>query len=567
MAWQRTKPAASADLESAPVRGNFQELELSNLGNCMPDPYHLIWPAGDAAAPAGWTLAGSGGAVARITSAGNHLGGNMAVQLTLGAANTTLTRTLIPAGSFPTELQGKDVSIGVAIKTATASLAGVRIYDGVTMHEHATTPYHTGGGSFEWLWVTATLDASATELSVVYYLDIGASSGNAVFDLPTFVLGGIAPQRFLPPRINEGVLVYPVVGDVATETDKFHFLAGLPFIIRNVTVRCKTAPTDASLIVDVNHWDGSAFQSMFSTRPTLATTEKNNGANPDGTYRYRCFDGMKDDDSVTDCLLGVDIDQVGSTLPGFGYGDSYPHLAIRGTASSIRSIRLMAVQILQADVDGPNTDLTYDGSTDIAVVMGTEDDSDETDRLRGASLAGDEPDHDWYLDALNGGAQSVDQVDTRFFVRSNGGDRVASYLHDGVTRLLINDSAIDTGSVGSYTHVDDSNVDHPTLGPGGWAPGDFPGGGAGTYQGVYSSTNAGGSIFATYAHVQVTFTLGGGGFALWVSGLIPPLIGLASHGLLRKEIAAMCRMMKVRPTYAQEFERIRSELLRRPRFA
>jgi hypothetical protein len=76
------------------------------------------------------------------------------------------------------------------------------------------------------------------------------------------------------------------------------------------------APTGAALIVDANHWDGAAFQTMFATRPQIAAAASGSiVAIPDGTYRYRCFDGYASA-SLTDRLLSLDVDQIGSVAPG-----------------------------------------------------------------------------------------------------------------------------------------------------------------------------------------------------------------------------------------------------------
>lgn len=316
MAWDRTSPAASSALSSSPVRSNFQALDQSNWGpNWCMDPDFLIWAAGDAVSPTHYgTLVGSGGSVARDTT--DYQSNGMAMKVTLGSQDTYVPQTIFSSAEFPTYWRSKDFSFSCAVKTSTASLAKIGIYDGVGT---TFSSYHTGGGSWEWLTVTRTLDASATELEIRFQSDIDGTSGNATFDLPVFIPGPIPAQHFIPCPTVEGTLYFPVAGTISTGTDKFRFNPAYPMLVRNVTLRADTAPTGAgsNVAVDVNHWDGSAMQSMFSTTKAEIDPGNNNGGrNPDGTYRYRCFDGQKNNESETDAHLSIDVDEVGSTVAG-----------------------------------------------------------------------------------------------------------------------------------------------------------------------------------------------------------------------------------------------------------
>lgn len=316
MSWDRLSPAASASLSSAPVRANFQGIDESNWGpNWIMDPYFVNWPEGDDEPPAHYgALVGAGLAIDRDTV--DFQSNGMACNLTVDSADGYLPQTIFASGDLPAYYQGKDFSFAVAVKTATANLAKMGIYDGVDVSY--TTALHTGGDSWEWLVGTRTLDGSADELEVRFQVDLAGAPGNATFDLPVLIPGLIPPKRFIPCPVSEGVLYYPIVGSVAVDTNKFRYLGGRPFLVRNVTLHLDTVNTDAALIVDVNHWDGSAMQSMFSTKPQIAdaAATKAGGANPDGTHRYRCFGSHKDDESETDTLLSVDIDQIGSTIAG-----------------------------------------------------------------------------------------------------------------------------------------------------------------------------------------------------------------------------------------------------------
>lgn len=310
MAWDRTSPATNSALASAPVRGNIQALdEAIGSQNLYTDPKYLIWPGGDAVAPAGTSVTGTGGSIARSTT--TFKAGGMAPQLTMGSANTRLVKALL--ASLDASLRGMSISVGCYVNTVTASLAAIEIDDGVGQ---TLSSFHSGGSGWEWLTATRVLDAAATKLEVNCYLDIGASAGNAFFDEMTVLLGPIPPQFPKPCPHAKGTLYIPRGGVQAVATNVFRFLGAEPFRVENTSLRADTAPTGAALIADVNHWDGAAYQSMYATRPQIAAAASAGGADPDGTYRYRCFEKSRNTDGDTDRLLNVDIDQIGSTVEG-----------------------------------------------------------------------------------------------------------------------------------------------------------------------------------------------------------------------------------------------------------
>lgn len=289
--------------------------------NLHPDPYVMIWPAGDAAAPAGAVATKDGNsAIARNTTTYKY--GGMAPELKLGTTATVSTELkwdLFTSGTLPVSWRGKTIGIGAWVYTATASLGRMWLADGGT----SGTTYsanHTGGGGWEWISFTHEITADATKLELVIYASIsgqGASEVSVIFDGVTVTKGPSAPTDTIAPVTVQGIL-YPgkIAGNVATGTQVFDFDARQPWLVTNTSLRAGTAPTGAALIVDVNHWDGSAFTSMYSTKPQIAAAATEGGADPDGTYRYRCFEGRKNTDTLTDGLLSADVDQVGSTVTG-----------------------------------------------------------------------------------------------------------------------------------------------------------------------------------------------------------------------------------------------------------
>lgn len=233
----------------------------------------------------------------------------------------------------------------------------------------------------------------------------------------------------------------------------------------------------------------------------------------------------------------------------------------------------MAQRILKAAVDGPDTGWNYENSTDIAVVMDKAGGvNDETDRINVASQSGNLPRHDWYVDKLLE-AESIEQVDSEFYVRNNlAGETIAAFCHDGTNESVIRD-ADPGGSASNYTQWSDTDISHPTNAS--WAPTDFPGGSAGVYFGVYSSANLAGAVFCTAFELSLDVTPPDDSFALFVAMWLPPLLGVASHGVTLGELAGFFRAarrrpnrpLEVFPNRRRELEAIAHGLLVRPRFA
>lgn len=76
------------------------------------------------------------------------------------------------------QLRGRTVTMGKWIKTSTASHAKLTITDSIGS---TSSSYHTGGGTFEWLEVTRTINAAATSVAFYIYGDVaGTVDGNTI---------------------------------------------------------------------------------------------------------------------------------------------------------------------------------------------------------------------------------------------------------------------------------------------------------------------------------------------------------------------------------------------------
>lgn len=274
----------------------------------------LVWAAGDAVAPTGWTLT-----TLSCARTGTGLGdtntkvGPFSVKLTRASSDGSLKQSLLNSTSLSASgahLKGTTVAFGCWVKTSTSNTCRIRMYDGVTS---GSSSYHTGGGSWEWLSGTHTLSGSATEITLI--LEVLNSSADGYFSGATAMPGAVAPVNWVPCPKLYGSLMFPVVGNLATGTDKARFRFSRPTIVKETALVVKTAPTTQAVICDVNHWDGSAWQTMYSSRPQIAASATRGSAKPDGTYRYRCFGGGNGT-TATDVEISWDIDQVGSGTVG-----------------------------------------------------------------------------------------------------------------------------------------------------------------------------------------------------------------------------------------------------------
>ena len=294
---------------------------LGGLGgvNLVQNDDFLLWAAGDAAAPGGYVLAGVGAAVARI---GTGLGdtdrkiGDFACKLTRAAADLTLTRTVLDVAAFTRAnfLKARYAAGGAWVLCSTANAARVAVYDGVG---YAYSSYHTGGGAWEWLPVTRTINAAATRLDIIPEVKNGAGAVGKFSGLTLVIIDSnlSLPHELLCP-VQVGTMHFSVAGAVAIASNIHGYEPGRPAIVKDVQLFIKTAPTGQALKVDINSWDGAAYTSMFATVPQIADGAFRGGAQPDTTYARRCLVAQSGAALAVGGELSFDVDQVGSGAAG-----------------------------------------------------------------------------------------------------------------------------------------------------------------------------------------------------------------------------------------------------------
>ena len=124
------------------------------------------WQNGDASAPDSWTLAGIGAVVARTTS--YAIRGPFAASLSRSSADATLTQSLPQELVYYLAQNTETLTLTASVHASVASAVRIGINNGSTT---TYSSYHTGGGGVEFLTVSTTLTATATDVKAVLSVD------------------------------------------------------------------------------------------------------------------------------------------------------------------------------------------------------------------------------------------------------------------------------------------------------------------------------------------------------------------------------------------------------------
>lgn len=293
---------------------------LGGIGavNVIPNDDDQIWVAGDAAAPTGEVLAGTGAAVARCGTGladTNRKIGDFCARLTRGTTDASLTHTLLSGGSFTRAefLQGLYAAAGCWVLCSTANAARIAVYDGVG---YSYSSYHSGGGTWEWLAVTRQLNVAADQIQIIRQVNNAAVA--AYFSGRTLLIldSDLDLPRWVPSPVIQGTFHFGFAGAIAVTTAAGRAIPSRMGLIKDVQLDIKTAPTGAALIVDVLTDNGAGPVSMFSTLPQIAAAGVSGAAQPDGTYARRCITGGFGTSMGAGQRITVDVTQVGSGVAG-----------------------------------------------------------------------------------------------------------------------------------------------------------------------------------------------------------------------------------------------------------
>lgn len=303
--------------------------------NLVGDDQHLIWPNGDAAAPAYATLSGTGAAVART---GSGLAdtqapemGQWCVKLTSGGGDSALlTKTIIPAALMSrfvglakfvgTGDSGDPPNITIVVRAKASTGSAVRAFIDVGSGS-SFSGTHTGGGAFETLTTEVALVDASTKVEIAFV--VGAGGISAYFGPVSVYINklNVATLHIPGDWIRKEKVVH-FAGSPGTGTRVWSWAPRRPAIVTDCTPYAGTAPGVGGLVFDINSYDGAALTSMFTKKPTCG-----NGVSfgpsvaPDGTYARRCLLPKFSAGLAAGCLVTADIDAENSAADyGFTLG-------------------------------------------------------------------------------------------------------------------------------------------------------------------------------------------------------------------------------------------------------
>jgi hypothetical protein len=298
--WERLAVALNDDgtLKTQASLVTLADARTSIGKNYFHDDLLLLWPDGDAAAPAGWTATGTGVAVARC---GTGLAdttmlkyGPWSAKLTYGSSAAYLTKQLVSAAQIVNAagLKGRWVTLACRASASVASAMQITADDGVSTTSGGASgnaSYHTGDGSDEWIYVQHEVSPTATKLDVVISNLLAGSVYATAF---MFCLGKITPSDWSPARWGLWTPIITQTGDLvagATVINNSYLILPWDAIYMGVGGRATTPPAGSDILLDPQATGGS----LYSTLPKIV-----DASDPalivDGTldaahYAYRCF--------------------------------------------------------------------------------------------------------------------------------------------------------------------------------------------------------------------------------------------------------------------------------------
>lgn len=215
-----------------------------------------VWGAGVAAAPTGWTVVGAGATVAKNTTAGQFKIGTASVALTRVGTDCQLSQDVDLIQGFGPAARwiGKTLTFGCWVRATVANRGRLRLTDGP---DASVSAYHSGGGAFEFLTVTHTMNAATTLVGLRFEVDNGDTT--VQFDGAVLVIG-VGVTDFIPSGWRGRKAVIPfqpstsIAGGVTSYIGAGHLSASeievgiiMPFkcVARNLHGHLSVAPGGA----------------------------------------------------------------------------------------------------------------------------------------------------------------------------------------------------------------------------------------------------------------------------------------------------------------------------------
>lgn len=169
--------------------GGIDEQSFTNL---LSNGDFESWSAGTSVAPDEWVLTGVGSAVAQENGTIKY--GTYSAKITGAAGQAT---RLIQSFSDFIQYRGTTVTFAQWVYCSVPTTANIQIYDGFTLSQSS---YHSGGGTWELLSTTHTVNASASSLAIRNYIVSGTNY--AYFDSAILVKGSVCPAFSPKPLVD-----------------------------------------------------------------------------------------------------------------------------------------------------------------------------------------------------------------------------------------------------------------------------------------------------------------------------------------------------------------------------
>lgn len=323
-------------------------------GNAVFNGGHLSWSRGVAAAPDGWTLSGTGAAVAQCGSGQGDTNvlapadtKNYSAKLTYGSATARLTQKFAPAGDvinslyadiynaerFPVDGNGNAISgygnvsempsiyVLAAVLCSGTDRARISVGDqagagsGIVYSE-----YHPGGNAWRWL-LAGPCDVDQIAPATLNIQAHVESAGTGYFMHWMIAFGRVGlPPTFIPERPIRRSVSFQTANNPSSATGLFYWSPDKPALIMGARLGCSAAPTVGACTVDLLTPVGGAYVSMFATLPDIAATKFSGiqACDPSAAnYRRRCIRGIQTDADAAladNSIMRVDyVDDAGGT--------------------------------------------------------------------------------------------------------------------------------------------------------------------------------------------------------------------------------------------------------------
>ena len=241
----------------------YEQIADASFINLLKNGDFESWSAGTTSAPDGWTLHGTG---ITITRSATKKIGEYSVEITYGSV-TSYIRHSIPDYE---RYRSKIITLAVWVKTSTASQVKIQLADNVGNN---ASDYHSGGGDWELLTVSRTVDTSATTLvcNLILY-----DTGVAYFDGAILVEGSICPEFSPKPLVDDGKSIQidsttnsvTIGGDL--DLDENEIKNAVIHKVADATTRNALTPSEGQIVYQQDNdtvyiYDGAAWDIIGGT--------------------------------------------------------------------------------------------------------------------------------------------------------------------------------------------------------------------------------------------------------------------------------------------------------------